>query len=461
MVVANDAETLDPRFAADSTAIRVTRLVHAGLTGLDPNTMAPRPYVARSWSWIDERTLRVELREDVRFHSGAEVAPRDVVATLRAFGAPGSRQAHVVSAIASAEADGDHAVVIRLARAHATLLTDLELPILRADEADGAAKNDGSLDGLGPYRISRAERGAIELVPADDGAMPRPAHAVTIRTVHDENARALRLEAGRADVALNTISPTLLPAIATEPGLAVTSRSGANLTYLVVRVNEGALADLSVRRAISLGIDRIGIARTLLGGHAQPADTLVSPTHWAYSPPPAPYAFDPEAARALLAGRRVHATLLTSTDRLRITLARAIAQELADVGVDLEIVPLELGTMLARLKAGDFELAALQLPELQEPNVLRVFLHSASIPPAGSNRGRVRSAAIDGLLDRGDAAMGEDARRAIYAEFEERVREELPIIPLWHEDQVAVTSERARGFVPSADGRWLGLALLR
>jgi peptide/nickel transport system substrate-binding protein len=64
------------------------------------------------------------------------------------------------------------------------------------------------------------------------------------------------------------------------------------------------------------------------------------------------------------------------------------------------------------------------------------------------------------LLDRGDAELGQDARRAIYAELEERVREELPIIPLWHEDQVAVTSERAREFVPSADGRWLGLAAL-
>jgi peptide/nickel transport system substrate-binding protein len=117
--------------------------------------------------------------------------------------------------------------------------------------------------------------------------------------------------------------------------------------------------------------------------------------------------------------------------------------------------------MLARLKSGDFELAALQLPELQEPNVLRVFLHSASVPPRGSNRGRVHSAVIDALLERGDEATSEEARRSIYAELEERVKEELPIIPLWHEDQVVVTSERARGFVPSADGRWLSVASLR
>ena len=35
---------------------------------------------------------------------------------------------------------------------------------------------------------------------------------------------------------------------------------------------------------------------------------------------------------------------------------------------------------------------------------------------------------------------------------------DLPVVPLWHEDQIAVVSERARGFLPSAEGRWLGLA---
>jgi peptide/nickel transport system substrate-binding protein len=186
--------------------------------------------------------------------------------------------------------------------------------------------------------------------------------------------------------------------------------------------------------------------------------------HWAYSAPDryASLDFDPDAARAMVQeharGGRVHATLLTSTDRLRGTLARAMAQELATVGIDLDVVPLELGTMLARLGAGDFELAGLQIPELIEPNILRVFLHSANVPPAGSNRGRVRIAALDALLDRGADTVDPAERRAIYAEVERLVATELPIVPLWHEDQVVVTSARARGFVPGADGRWGGLA---
>jgi peptide/nickel transport system substrate-binding protein len=116
--------------------------------------------------------------------------------------------------------------------------------------------------------------------------------------------------------------------------------------------------------------------------------------------------------------------------------------------------------MLARLTAGDFDLASLQLPEITEPNVFRVFLHSTSVPPLGANRGRVRDPEVDRLLDEGDLVTEPDARRAVYAAFEARVRERAWMVPLWHEDHVVVTSARARAFVPSAEGRWLGLAAL-
>jgi peptide/nickel transport system substrate-binding protein len=462
MLVATDAETLDPRYATDAVGLRTTRLLHAGLTRLDPDTLAPRPFAAKAWRWRDPLTLEVTLRDDVRFHSGAPLTARDVVATLHAVASPAvaSRHARMVEAIADVDAESEHVVVVHLARPHATLLTDLELPILRADQAASAPAPDGSLDGLGPYVVARGTRGDLLLTPADGGVLPRPAHAVQMRTVHDENARALRLEAGRADVAVNLVSPTLLPALAAEPGLEVASRPGSNLSYVVVQEARPPLDDARVRRALSLAIDRATLCRTLFDGRAAPASGLIAPAHWSHTDG-APLPFDPAAARALLAeagAPRLHATLLTSTERLRGDVARVIAQELADVGVDADVVTLELGTMLARLDAGEFDLAILLLPEMSEPNVFRHFLHSAFIPPSGGNRGRVRDATLDALLDDGDRIADPDTRRATSAALEAREREEVHWIPLWHEDQVVVTSARARGFMPSAEGRWLGLA---
>lgn len=472
MLVANDAETLDPRYATDAVALRTTRLIHAGLVRLDPVSLAPLPYAAKSWRWVDPTTLRVELRDDVRFHSGAPLRSTDVVATLRAFASPkvASRVARIVDAIDRAETDGDHAVIVYLKRAHATLLTDLEVPILRADQAESPPDPLGMLDGLGPYAVSRVERGAITLTPVDGAALPRPAHAVVVRTVHDENARALRLYAGRADVALNLVSPTLLTAMSSQQGLAVLSRPGSNLTYLVVREGRGALASRDVRRAVALAIDRELVARTLLGGRGRAAAGVIPPAHWSFLPgaadeidrtPLARIAYAPNIARELLraAGTpRLTLSLLSTTDRLRLSIARVLAQQLAEVGIDLEVIPLELGTLLARLNAGDFELASLQMPEFTEPHLLRFFLHADFIPPGGNNRGRVDDAMLSALLDEGGRMTDVPERRRIYAAVDARIREEMHVIPLWHEDQVVVTSARARSFVPSAEGRWLSLA---
>jgi peptide/nickel transport system substrate-binding protein len=464
MLVPNDAETLDPRHATDAIALRATRLIHAGLVRLDPDTLEARPYLAHAWSWLDSRTLRIELREGLHFHSGAPFTTRDVSATIAAFKSPGvgSRHARVVDAIGPVDVESEHVLVIHLARPHATLLTDLELPVLRADEASGPPRPDGSLDGLGPFVVARRAPGEIELAPASGGAMPTPARSVMLRTVHDENARALRMHAGRADLVVNGFSPTLIPALERAPGVTVNARRGANLTYLLARTDRGPMADPRVRRALATAIDRERIATTLLAGRAQAATTLLPPQHWAHAPAP-PWPADRAAARASLAEAhpgRLHVTLLTSTDRLRGTIARFLAQELAEVGADIEVVPLELGTLIGRLGAGDFELATLQLPEITEPNVLRVFLHSSSIPPEGANRGRVRDAEVDRLLDEGAATLDPGARKTIYAALEKRVRDEALLIPLWHEDQIAVVSDRARAFVPSAEGRWLGLAAL-
>jgi peptide/nickel transport system substrate-binding protein len=465
MLIANDPETLDPRFATDAVGLRTTRLIHAGLVRLDPQTLEPRPYLAKRWRWLDPLSLEVTLRDDVRFHpSGRPLRAHDVAETLRAFASPrvGSRHARVVEAVAEVREEGEHAVVVRLAHPHATLLTDLELPILRADEAWLPPSPGGALDGLGPYAVARVSRGEVSLVPADGGALPRPARPVTLRTVHDENARALRLEAGSADVALNLVSPTLLPALAADPHINVTSRPGANLTYMVVQEERAPLGDKRVRQALSLGIDRALLCATLFDGRAHPAGGLIAPSHWAHADEP-PLPFDSARGRALLSEANVgplRLTLLTSTDRLRVDVARTMAQELEDEGIHVEVVSLELGTMIARLNAGEFDLAVLQLPEMTEPNVLRHFLHGDFVPPAGANRGRVRDPELDALLDEGDRAVDAGTRKSIYARLEEHERALVHVIPLFYEDQVAVTSLRARAFAPSAEGRWLGLAAL-
>jgi peptide/nickel transport system substrate-binding protein len=75
------------------------------------------------------------------------------------------------------------------------------------------------------------------------------------------------------------------------------------------------------------------------------------------------------------------------------------------------------------------------------------------VPPAGANRGRFADPAVDALLDAASAA--EPARQtALYQDAQRRIHAELPYVPLWYEDNVAVARAGLRGYALRPDGAW-------
>jgi len=462
IVVPAAVSTIDPRFATQSLDIKVTRLIHAGLVGLDPITLEPIPYVAHSWQFLDPLTLEVTLRSGLRFHSGRELHANDVCATLHALNDStlGSPHRAATQAIADCRSQGKDVVVIRQRGRHATLLTDLEVPILAEEQArnpPGAA-----LDGLGPYRVVSWNEQGIELQPSDTGVLPKARHSLVVRTIRDANVRVLRLMAGRSDIAPNSIPLPLLPAIEKEPDVSVSTTAGANVSYLLLHNERAPFDRVQVRQAVSSAIDRELMTRTLLAGHAQAARGILPPGHWA-SPrniPALPH--DLQAAKGVLSGLGP-VTLLTSTDSARLTVARAIAQMLSDAGCETRVIPLDMGVLFERLDRGDYQIAILQMPELTEPNVMRWFFHKDNVPSeggAGKNRARYRSQEASKLMDQAMAEPTRERRQLLYTQIAEHFSRDMPVVPLWHEDQIAVVSARARDFALSAEGRWLKVASL-
>ena len=112
-------------------------------------------------------------------------------------------------------------------------MTNLEVSILRADQAH--ASRAAELDGLGPFTAERRGDDEIRFNPADDTVIGRPRQPIVPRTIRDENVRVLRLIGGHADIAVNAVSPTLLPTLGTYSNLKLSTRDGANVTYLLVQ----------------------------------------------------------------------------------------------------------------------------------------------------------------------------------------------------------------------------------
>ena len=407
--------------------------------------------------------LPFNSKPGVRFHSGRLLEARDVCATLDALKDPELESPHrtIVTAFSTCRSEGPERVILSLSYARATWMTDLEIPILRADQARlPRAQSTLAFDGLGPFAVTSHSENELRLSPADDAVLGRPRQSIVIRTVRDENVRVLRLLAGRADIAVNSVSPMLMPTLGTNPNLRLSAREGANITYLLVNNDRDPFRDAATRRALSQAIDRQAIVTNLLNGYAKVARWLLPSSNWA-SPADLPaLGFSPEQAKIALQ-HKGPVTLLTSPDRSRVMLARVIAQMLGDAGLETQVLPLDLGIMLARLDAGDYTLAILQIPELTEPNVLSWFFHPKGIPGEGQdgrNRARYRNPRAGELFDQAASSFDRATRTELYAELAHLMLEDMPAVPLWHEDHWVVTSARVHGFKPSAEGHWLSLA---
>ncbi len=474
VLLPREVEQIDPRFTVDAYGLRVSRMLFASLVTIDPRTLETVPDLAERVDVVSPVEYRATLRAGLKFSDGSPLDAHDVKATFESILDPrvGSRYAQTYARIAAIETPSAREVVFRLKSAHATFLTDLEMPILRAE--DGRVRVEGRdrlVVGAGPYRLLSRTSGRLHLVANPHwhrGVAQRP--QVELSVVRDDNTRALRLLAGAADLAINGVPPLLVPLFTHGDGFQVKSARGIGTAYLGARTDRGPLSDVRVRQALSLLIDRAAIIEHKLGGRALPARGWITPGHWAFADDVPTPTFDPGAAARLLDaagypsrdGVRMQLVLRCGSDRFRQSLAHAIAAMARQAGVAIDVRPSEVATLIADLNRGHFDLGLLEVPEVIEPHVLSWFFGSDRIPNGrtveGANRWRFRSRSLDDALERGRTRVGRAERIAAYREAQHILARNLPVIPLWHEDVVAVLGPRAADIVVPRDGRFSTLA---
>lgn len=522
--------TLDPRFVTDAMTAKVMGLIVEPLVRFERLDGEPTWVLATDARRLPgpQPTWRLTLRSGVRFHDGTGFDCRDVVATYGsmlepALGSP--YQGGLVRRWRNVRCGPTPDTVdIALVEEQAAFLADLATGVLPAEFVVGAP-----VVGTGPFRLVSdlgGRRAVLERF--DDWWGPRPAvRWVRVDVVAEEASRVLALAGGAADVMINGVGPAVARALEDEPGVRVRAGESAILTYLVLNLRHPALADRRVRRALALALDRPAILRDLFAGFGRAADTILPPEHWA-AVDLAPVPYDPPEAERLLdqaglrrdpvSGVRLAFALKVSNLRLRRLVGRRLAEEWARVGVAVEVRAYDLATFLADVRSGTFDVAALQLPDALEPDVLRWMFYSSNVPnpgdPAGAsfydraprgvlpshawwmlaasrpdcrawaartlvarltnleagdplpgyvrgNRTWYANPGLDCLLDLAARSPDRATRAALTREAEGILAVDQPILTLWREDNLAVLSTRVEGLEPSPVGRYTGLEALR
>jgi len=466
--------SLDPRYGESNHDAKLSHLVAPGLTSVDQPSLEPRLLMAEKITKVDERTFDVVLKPGFRFSDGTPVTADDVVFTYMSALDPTMKSQVLrgfTERFVSVEATGELTARFHLVAPIATFESDLEFGIVsaRAARRSGGRFPPGQVIGAGPYKIESFAPDDVRLVRNPTWPLaPAPIPRIRARVVPDANARALMMVGGSADFTQNSIRLDLVDRLAGRPRLHLAAGKSALYTYLMMNNRDPILKNVLVRRAIAYAIDRERVLRSKLGGRAVLATGLLPPGDWAYSGEVARYLHDPDRARALLdeagyrdpdgPGPRPRMKLVykTSSEQFRRALARIWAAQLGEVGIEVEVQSFEQQTFFNDIKKGRYQLASMQTSPITEPDFLFTYFHSSRIPseedPNTHNRWRYVNRRVDELTVLGRRTLDREARVKIYAEVQAILARDLPVIPLWHEDNLTLMNVDVTGYqlYPSA-----------
>ncbi len=456
--------TLDPRLVSDATSSKISSLLHNGLFRLNER-LEIVPDLVDEFKFLPPTKYRIRILSGVLFHDGSELTANDVQYTLASTREPSlaSPFRGVMEEVKEIRVVDPLTLEITLQKPLSPFLSTLTMGIIPENATDPAV-------GTGPFQLESfkpSEGATLRRNEKYFGVTPKISK-VFFKVVPDDNLRLLELKNHRIDLLQNNVSPQLLTALKTQKDLAMVATEGINFTYLGFNLHQPPLDKPEVRKAIAHALDLPAIIEYRMAKMAHRATGLLAPVHWAYDPEVRNYRYDPAQARQLLdqAGlpdpdgggprSRFQLTYKTSTKRDRIGLARLISRYLKDVGIEIRILPYEWGTLFHDINAGNFEIYSLTWVGVTEPDIYHYAFHSSQKPPVGANRGGYENLTVDKLTEEGRRTYDQEPRKEIYSAVQKMLAEDLPIIPLWYEENFAVFSRSVKGVRvrPNASFDW-------
>lgn len=464
----NSAVDLDPRSGVDEVSQKAHQLLYNSLVHIDDHLRIV-PELAQSIEQTDDRTYLAHLRHGILFHNGRELTAEDVAYTFRSFLDPTFRgRSGAYRNVKSVDIVDPYTVAFRLKEPFASFPVNLVMGIV---QAGSGGSNTRSPIGTGPYKLESFKPDDRLVLQRFDRYFDGPARneRLILKVVPDDTMRGLELRKGTVDLVVNDVVPDIVWQLQQEGRLQVASGPGTDYAYIGLNLRDPILQHLEVRQAIGFAIDREAIVHYLRRGFASTAVGIVPPMSWAFERDVFDFHFDPAKAEQLLDAAgfpdpdgdgprpRLTLTLKTSTSEVYRIQATAIQQDLARVGIALQVRSQEFPTLLADVIRGGFQMYTAQFVGVTDPDMLRRVFHSAQVPPAGLNRVHYQRAEVDQLIEEASREPNDDARRLLYGRAQRLIAEDVPYIGLWYRTNIAVFQPDIHGvrLSPVADFTFL------
>ncbi|MFE6965576.1 ABC transporter substrate-binding protein [Agromyces sp. NPDC057679] len=330
------------------------------------------PGIAESAEWVDDTHVVFTIRSGATFHDGSAVTADDVLWSMQRHAAEGADESDEYANVTAMEKTGPNEITVTLKQRDAIFIQAmagnggmvLNPRVVEAQGDDYGAP--GTPDACsGPYTLGEWKPGtSVTIEKAEnywDASRDVLADEIVFRWA-DPAAVVNALTAGEADGSYLDSPASAIP-LQSVDGVSLAQGPSTN-AWVLLATERGALADERIRQALSLALDRSGIAKAAFGDLAQPSKTPIGSGAWGYErdafeaaydelegAPASPSEADLEQAKALVAeaGAPDEPIVIASDGgSVRNVVSNALVAAAKSIGLEAEI------TTIPSAQYGDF-----------------------------------------------------------------------------------------------------------
>jgi peptide/nickel transport system substrate-binding protein len=319
--------------------------------------------------------------------------------------------------------------------------------------------------GTGPFKLSRlVPRERAELEPFaeywDKRRLPK-ADKVILYPMPEATTRLAALRNGQVDW-IEVPPPDGIPSLR-QAGFQIILRSYPHNWTYSLNLTRPPWDNKLVRQAANYAVDREGICKSLLNGTCAPAISEVYPGHPWFGNPTVKYEYDPKRAKELLKqagfeGKRIKTSALISTSgsgqMLPLPMNEYVQENFREVGIDLELIPIEWNALLLRWRKGfqDPENAAIGAMNVSygfiDPfSTFTRFFHSGSQPPKSQNIMPYINPEVDQLIEAAELEFDLSKQNQILAKAHAIIVDDAPWVFIVHDLNPRAMSPKVKGYI--------------
>jgi peptide/nickel transport system substrate-binding protein len=460
--------TYDPRVTSSRHEYQVIAQIFDTLIASDGSNKL-FPGLATAWDIApDGKSVTLKLRTDVGFHDGTPFDAEAVKFTFDTIADPKTASEGAVTQLgpyAGTEVIDPHTVRVTYSQPFGAAVASYAEGTL-APVSPTAVKRLGNQGfsrapvGAGPFRFVSWEEGRQVVLERFDkynwapsynaNQGPSSVQRVVTRFIGDASTRVAALEAGEIDI--SDATPVLdMKRLSTTAGYHEMIGNAAGIPFgLELNGSRGIFADVRVRRALAMAIDRDALVELVLEGLGQPArDSVISPQYRYYAETPAePY--HPAAAKQLLAeagypsGLKIP-LICSNRPAIRSTVGVAIREMTQTAGFDIDVQTIPHDTYLANVwMKGNFYIGYWGMQATEDAAFTLLFTSQAAFADTAWN-----NAEFDALVAAGAATLDDAKRREIYAKAQHLMAQDKPSLIPFFQDVLTANRDRVKGWTVS------------